>query len=204
MTRSKAPAPSIDFRPLRRDDFPTLAGWLVEPHIARWWADDATPAGLEADYGGCIDGSEPAEVFVACVEEQALGFVQRYRLAAYPDYRDELAALAPIPPGAWGIDYLIGPPSLIGRGWGRAMVERFVGKLWQDDIEAVCVVVATHADNPASWRTLASAGFARVAAGDMAPDNPADDRRHLVYRLDRPLDVAPALNAATAARRRAA
>ena len=42
-----------------------------------------------------------------------------------------------------------------------------------------------HAENRASWRALESAGFARVAEGELEPDNPADTRAHVVYQLTR-------------------
>ncbi|MFC0526646.1 hypothetical protein [Phytohabitans kaempferiae] len=45
------------------------------------------------------------------------------------------------------------------------------------------------AGNVASWRALEKAGFTRIGAGPIEPDNPADDPSHYVYRLDR---LAPA------------
>ena len=45
-----------------------------------------------------------------------------------------------------------------------------------------------HADNIGSWRALEKAGLTRVAHGELDPDNPIDDRRHRVYRVDRPTD----------------
>jgi hypothetical protein len=51
------------------------------------------------------------------------------------------------------------------------------------------VIVAVHADNAASWRALEKAGLTRVGSGEIAPDNPIDDRRHHVYRIDRPAQV---------------
>jgi aminoglycoside 6'-N-acetyltransferase len=50
------------------------------------------------------------------------------------------------------------------------------------------VIVPVHADNIASWRTLEKAGLTRVAHGELDPDNPIDDRRHYIYRVDRPAD----------------
>ncbi len=42
-----------------------------------------------------------------------------------------------------------------------------------------------HAENRASWRVLERAGFRRVVAGYMTPDNPIDTAHHFIYRLDR-------------------
>jgi aminoglycoside 6'-N-acetyltransferase len=171
---------------MARTDFSLLAHWLRQPHVARWWADDPSPSALEADYGGVIDGSEPAEVFVALREQQAVGLVQRLRLGAYPDYLAQLAPLLPVPADSWSIDYLVGEQADTGHGWGAAMVEAFVTKLWAEVPQAACLLVPVHADNRASWRALERAGFVRAASGELEPDNPSDSRAHHVYRLARP------------------
>lgn len=174
------------FRLLARSDFPLLVGWLAQAHVARWWNDDPGLEAIEADYGGCIDGTEPAEVFIALNEGEPAGFVQRYRLDSYPQYLIELAPILPVPASAFSIDYLIGPPDGLGRGWGGAMIAAFVRQLWRDHPEASALIVPVHADNIASWRALQRAGLTRVARGSLQPDNPADSEDHYLYRLDRP------------------
>jgi aminoglycoside 6'-N-acetyltransferase len=179
-------APAWRFLPLARADFPLLAHWLRQPHVARWWADDPSPAALEADYGGVVDGSEPAEVFLAWHGDRAVGLVQRLRLAAYPDYLAQLAPLLAVPADSWSIDYLVGEAADIGHGWGTAMIEAFVSRLWAEVPQAICLLVPVHAENHASWRALERAGFVRAASGELEPDNPVDSRAHHVYRLVRP------------------
>lgn len=174
------------FRALARSDFALLAHWLQQPHVARWWADDATPAGLEADYGPVIDGTEPCDVFIALREGAPVGLIQRLRWTAYPDYVREVEALLALPAGAWSIDYLVGEGHHTGRGWGRAMIAAFAARMWADEPEATCIVVPVHADNHASWRVLEAVGFRRVASGALTPDNPVDSTDHCVYRLDCP------------------
>lgn len=52
------------------------------------------------------------------------------------------------------------------------------------------VVVAVHADNESSWRMLERCGFHPIGEASLEPDNPEDDRRHVVYRLDLAADDA--------------
>ena len=94
---------SYSFRPLARSDYPLLCGWLMQPHVLRWWADDASAEGVEADYGGVIDGAEPCEVFIAYRDGVAIGFTQRLRLDAYPNHLRDIAQVVPVPAGAWSI-----------------------------------------------------------------------------------------------------
>jgi aminoglycoside 6'-N-acetyltransferase len=178
----------FQFRPLQRNDFALLSRWLAAPHVARWWDDDPSPAALEADYGGCIDGTEPCQAFFACGDGAPLGFVQRYLWHAYPAYVAELAPILAAPAAACSIDYFIGPVAALGRGLGARMISPFAREVWRDGaMNASCILVPTHADNRASWRTLERVGFQRVAEGELTPDNPVDDRRHFIYRLARPV-----------------
>ncbi|HWC33704.1 MAG TPA: hypothetical protein VG650_02640 [Mycobacteriales bacterium] len=55
----------VSFRPLSRDDLPQLFDWLRRPHVAQWWRDVPADLGVvEAEYGPCIDGDDPTELFV--------------------------------------------------------------------------------------------------------------------------------------------
>src|SRR5689334_13538824 len=107
--------PAIMFRPVARSDYAMLREWLLTLHVARWWADDSSDEGLEDMYGGCSDGTEPAEVFIAQRGDREIGLAQRFRIDGYPEYRNEIATLADIPSGTSSIDYLIGPADAIGR-----------------------------------------------------------------------------------------
>ena len=176
----------ISFQPIARTDFKLVGQWLATPPAARWWHADPSLHAIEAEYGGCIDGTEPSEMFVAHNNGAPIGLIQRYRFDAYPQYITELAHIMAVPNDAFSIDYFIGPVDALRQGHGRAMIQAFAHKLWLDNPAAACTIVPTHARNRASWRSLARAGFRRGASGALAPDNPADDMNHVLYQLDRP------------------
>ena len=187
MARAAAAAEDpIAFRPLSRADFGLLATWLAEPEIARWWNDPFTPEALEREYGPAIDGSDPAELRIASVGDRPLGFIQRYPIAAYPEYVEELEAVLPVPPGALSVDSLIGDARLCGRGLGARMIAEFVADAWDAYPQAGEVIVPVNAGNVASWRALERAGFARIAEGELEPDNPRESRAHVLYAISRP------------------
>jgi aminoglycoside 6'-N-acetyltransferase len=175
----------IAFLPLRRSDFPLLSQWLKTPHVVRWWNDDADLAAIEADYGGVVDGTEPAEAFIAYQGATPIGLIQRYRMDAYQGYIAELEHILSIPHDTFSIDYLIGPPAMLGKGLGTAMIVQFVNATWQIATAPNCIIVPVQAGNLASCRVLERSGFVPVSRGDMTPDNPADDREHVIYRLDK-------------------
>jgi aminoglycoside 6'-N-acetyltransferase len=185
LARCQTAMHDFTFTPITRADFPLLSQWLQTPHVARWWADDPSPAAIEADYGGCVDGTEPAAVFIAHYDGQPVGLIQRYRFGAYPEYIAEMAHIMPIPEDVTSIDYLIGPGDQLGRGLGGRMIAAFVDATWRADPGTSSMIVPVHADNRASWRALEQAGFHRMVQGDLTPDNPADSRAHVIYRLER-------------------
>jgi aminoglycoside 6'-N-acetyltransferase len=140
---------------------------------------------VERDFGPASRGEEPAEDLVACVDGEPVGLLQRCQLRDYPEYLAELAAVVAVPAGAVTIDYLIGDPARVGRGLGPRLIEAAARGLWQRYPDAPAIVVPVVAANRASWRALEKAGARRIASGELEPDNPADDRLHHVYRLDR-------------------
>lgn len=164
----------MTFRSLERSDFPLLARWLAEPLVARWWNHETTSEALERDFGPSVDGSDPTRMFVASAGGREFGFIQRYALADEPRYVAELSRLCEVPAAAISVDYLIGEPDMRGRGLGAAMIAELT--------RGADVIVPVAAGNVASWRTLERAGFSRVAAGELEPDNPIDPPLHYVYR----------------------
>jgi len=178
-------AGGLEFRPLTRDDFALVAGWLDEPHVARWWRDPHGPDDLEASFGPGVDGIDPTDVRIVSVEGTPVGLVQRYRLMDEPTWR---AALAPagVPTDAFGIDYLIGDPDRIGRGLGTRLIAAFVADSWGRYPEATACVVGVDRDNLRSWRVLERVGFLAVWEGDLAPGDTGDEGPQIVLRLPRP------------------
>jgi aminoglycoside 6'-N-acetyltransferase len=176
----------VVWRHVTPDDFPLLARWLAAPHVARWWHHETSAEAVERDFGPSARREEPNEDLLAFLDGAPLGLLQRSFLHDYPEYLTELASITAVPDGAMTIDYLIGNPADVGHGIGTNLIRSALQQLWTDHQDAECVIVAVHADNIGSWRALEKAGLARVGSGDVEPDNPIDDRRHHVYRVDRP------------------
>ena len=177
---------TITFRRVTRADFPLLASWLAEPHVSRWWNHEFTPEAVERDFGASVDGDEPNEDHVALLDSRPIGLVQYSRYVDYPEYLEELAPLVDVPEHAVTIDYLIGDPTLTGRGVGTAMIATFTERIWRTNAQASCIIVPVCSANEASWRALLHAGFRIVARGELEPDNSIDDPSHEILRLDRP------------------
>jgi aminoglycoside 6'-N-acetyltransferase len=173
---------ALRYRRLARADFPLVAGWLAEPHVARWWRQAHSVDAVEAEYGGVVDGHDPTEVFIVEDDGRAIGLIQRYRLDANPDWQLVLAP-AGTPADAFSLDYLIGVEDLTGRGIGPRMIAGCVAEGFELYPDLSAAVVAVQQDNRASWRALEKAGFQRAWSGQLESDDPSDAGPSHIYVL---------------------
>ncbi len=176
----------ITWRRVTESDFPLVREWLTEPLVARWWNHETTPEAVARDFGPSARGEEPNQDWLALLDDHPFGLIQRSAFADYPEYRDPLARITEVPPGAMSLDYFLASPADRGQGLGVAMIRSMVAKTWTDHPSAGCIIIPVAAGNRRSWRALEKAGFQRVAEGALEPDNPIDPPLHYVQRIDRP------------------
>ncbi|MFI1017587.1 GNAT family N-acetyltransferase [Streptomyces sp. NPDC020965] len=176
----------ITWRRLTEEDFGLLRKWLTQPHVARWWHHETSAEAVARDFGAAARGEEPSEDLLVMLDGVPVALVQRCRFADYPEYGAELSAHIELPDTAVTIDYLLGDPARTGQGLGTRVIRAIIAAVWNDYPAASAVVVPVHTTNRASWRALEKAGLRRIGTAELAPDNPADDRTHYVYRVDRP------------------
>jgi aminoglycoside 6'-N-acetyltransferase len=169
----------MQFRPLKREDFPLLSDWFSRPHVEPWWREPSDIASIEDNYGPSVDGLDPTELFVIELGGSPIGFAQRYLLDDNPSWKTSLAP-AVAGEGA-GIDYLIGDEALTGNGLGPEMIGAFVGSTWDRYPGVAEIVVAVQQGNRRSWRALEKAGFERIWAGTLEPEDPSDAGPNFVY-----------------------
>lgn len=144
--------------------------------MAPWWRENATPEAVEVAYGPVVDGEEPTEAFIAELDGQPFGYVQRFLLDDYPAWREAVDV-----EHAAGIDYLIGAVDLTGIGLGSYMVGSFTALTLERYPNTHCVAVAVQQANRRSWRTLERAGYNRVFAGHIDSDDPSDQGPSYTY-----------------------
>lgn len=180
----------VELRPMTRDDFPLLAIWLRTPHVEAWFpwvhgsqdADATAGEAVEAEYGPCIDGLDPTELFVIAHDARPVGFIQRYRISDNPSWA---AALAPAldATAAVGLDYAIGVLEATGRGIGSEAIRQFMVDTFDRYPDVDRIVVGMQQANRPSWRALERVGFERRWAGLLDSPDPSDAGPSYVYVL---------------------
>lgn len=177
----------ITFRRVVEADFPLIAEWLSQPHVARWWNQEFTAEAVERDFGPVVRGEEPAEDLLAFEDDVPFAHVQRCRWSDYPEELDAVAQFVEMPDEATTIDYLIGDVAQTHKGRGTRLIAALVEDTWNAYPASNAIIVPVVAGNRASWRALERAGFRRVGEAQLAADNPIDPPLHYVQRIDRPV-----------------
>ena len=167
----------IAFASLTAGDLPLLYEWLGREHVLRWWGERGTYADVVDHYLPSIDGSDPSDLYSIVVDGRAVGFIQTYLLADYPEH----AVLLGAGPEAAGLDLFIAEPELIGRGLGPEAIRSFVdGVVFARAATRACIA-DPDVRNLASIRAFEKAGFVRVRDYH----DPSDGELHALVRLER-------------------
>jgi RimJ/RimL family protein N-acetyltransferase len=146
---------NIEFRLLKRSDFPQLQTWLQQPHIDQWWHQNIDLKGVEEKYGPRVDGTQPTSIYVIMLDKEPSGWIQWYRWADYPVHARALGA----PENTAGVDLALAKPELLGRGLGPQIIDLFLEKFVFIHQDIVGIVSDPETANLRSLRAFEKAGF---------------------------------------------
>ena len=163
--------------PLERSDFPRLVEWLAQPHVTEWWGEPKALREVEAEYGPCLDGTDPTLLFMCREGGRPIGMVQIYRMADNPDYVASVGH-----PDAGALDLFIGEPAACNRGLGPRIIALATERIWSTYPEVRGALAGPSLHNAKSIRAFEKAGFQSIGT---APVPGEVDDEMIVYR-DRP------------------
>jgi aminoglycoside 6'-N-acetyltransferase len=137
------------FVPATRADLPLLYAWLSLPHVQEWWGDpdeeiDLIREGLAMDW---------VESYLVSMRGTPFAYLQTWDLFGEPGYRP----FPEQPPGTRGIDPFIGPPHMVGLGYGSRMLSTFMTRCFEQGAHRFVID-----PDPANGRAIAAycrAGF---------------------------------------------
>jgi ribosomal protein S18 acetylase RimI-like enzyme len=152
--------PEIAFRPLAEDDFALLFGWLARAHVKRWYAPEPRSfIELAARYRPRTEAANPVRAFIIRVDGADAGYIQKYPLAPFPEYRRRLGLEGE--PGVMGMDLFLADEWRTGRGLGSFVIRRFAVDEVLADAAASACIAGPHEGNTQSIRAFERAGFRR-------------------------------------------
>jgi aminoglycoside 6'-N-acetyltransferase len=144
----------VALRSMTEADLPTVAGWLCQPHLARWWTPDTSTEAELDKYRERITAGGATTMLMVCDQGRLIGWGQWYRWADYPAAAQAMQALD----REAGIDYAIGDPMAVGYGLGTELVAALVREV-RRCAGQVGLLVAPDATNMPSRRVLEKNGF---------------------------------------------
>ena len=139
------------FRPVTEKDFPLLARWLAEPHVAEWWDAPEKELAEIRDHMNSVS----VEPLIVELAGKPIAYLQSYDPHLEDDhpYSDQ-------PYGTLGVDLTVGVPELVGIGHGSAMLLQFVEDLFDEGTPRV--VIDPDPRNLRAIRAYQKAGFAPI------------------------------------------
>ena len=151
----------MELIPLDDHDVPLVEIWLNKEHVKRWY--EIPRLGITID-DWMLEIYERNRKFkwltylIALWQGQPIGLCQYYKSVD----SDENFGSLPLE-GSFGIDYLIGDETYLGKGLGKRMVRSLVDKIFSFP-DAQRVTANIDKDNRVSQKTLLSCGFSLVDA----------------------------------------
>lgn len=147
----------LELRLLEDSDISLVEAWLNKEHVKRWYEIPHLGVTIE-DWMNEIkerNGEFHWLTYLIVMWQGApIGLCLYYRCE---DSDEDFGTLPLI--GTYGIDYLIGEESCLGRGLGKNMVSLLVDKIFAFP-DALRITADIDVNNKASERTLLSCGFA--------------------------------------------
>src|SRR5579884_669015 len=83
---------SVSLRAMALPDLQLIAGWLGQPHVARWYLAGSTVERELGDLRRCITGEEPTRALMVLEVGRAIGWCQWYLCRHYPDHAAAVGA----------------------------------------------------------------------------------------------------------------
>lgn len=141
----------ISLRPFEDADLPLFREWLSREHVAKWYGD-------AQDWLDEVAGRRDAfcwlHHFIVTHAGKDIGFCQYY---PYERSGEEWHGALPRE-GTYSIDYLIGEPEALKKGFGRAIVRLLTERI-RATADARRIIVQPEEENLPSCNTLLSAGY---------------------------------------------
>lgn len=147
----------IILRPFRDEDIALMEKWLFVPHVAKWYKH---PNHWLRELHNRHDEFSFLTHFIAECEGKPIGFCQYYDTYFAKEHEVWNESHNTDKQGQiYSIDYLIGEPEYLRRGFGKQMIAQMVDRIWR--LGAQKIIVEPEKENAASNRSLETNGFIR-------------------------------------------
>lgn len=151
--------PEIAFRPVEREDYEMLRGWLNQPHMREWWGD---PKEELDSIRNMVEGRDTTRPFLFMFDGTPIGYIQYWYIGHHQneEWIKDNPWLTELPSDAVGVDVSIGDPTLLSKGYGSAAVKAFVARLIGEGYRTI--IIDPDPVNHRAVRAYEKAGFRTI------------------------------------------
>ena len=150
---------TVTLRPLRLDDLELVHAWRECEHAVAHYGNAGSLEATLGKFAARVTGDSPIRCDVIICEArrgdaslgEAVGLVQSYRLADFPEWRE----LLDFENDAWGLDVLIGDPERLRLGIASAAVQATLAR----GPQSAAVYASPRADDDAGIALARRCGF---------------------------------------------
>lgn len=158
----------IGFRRLLRSDLHLMHEWLNADHVNRWYGKQKpTFETVVRKYGAKIDGQDQSDSFLISYASSPIGYIQTYRIADHREYNRHVQA----DDQTAGVDLFIGEDAYIHKGFGAAILNKFLANVVYSDDSITSCVIGPEPKNKAAIRCYEKVGFRHFKTVHL-PDEP--------------------------------
>lgn len=183
----------IKFEKVTGAHLEAIFSWLTEPHIMEFW--DNTQAHKD-DIVNFADGRKtpssyangPYDYFLASLEDEAFAMLMTIQETHKEDIGPEKLKRLSKTGHTYGLDYMIGNPKFLGKGYGSQTLSDFIDYFREFfDHKADTFIIDPACDNPKAKHVYMKAGFKHVCDFMMEGDvSGAGKLHHLLIKKFEP------------------
>ena len=149
----------IQFRRLLVSDLRLMHKWLNTDFVTQWYGKRQYTYGeILEKYGKRIVGNDATDSYLIFYDGTPIGYIQTYRISDYPDYNKYIQS----DENTAGVDLFIGEGDYIHKGFGAAILAKFLEKVvFCTDAIAKCII-GPEPDNKVAIRCYEKVGFQHI------------------------------------------
>ena len=154
--KNKSIFEKINFKKLQISDLRLMYKWLNTDFVKQWYGQkNYSYEEVFEKYSAKMSVENLSNPFLILYARTPIGYIQSYRISDFPDYNkyvraDEKTA---------GIDLFIGEDDYIHKGFGTAILTKFLAEIIFSDDRIMRCVIGPEPKNEAAIRCYEKVGF---------------------------------------------
>ncbi len=147
----------VSFRRLELNDLKLVHQWLNKPHVRKFYDKDksCTLEDIKNRYTPKVIGKGPTQAFIFSYQDQPVGYIQTYNVAAWPEY----AKAVGFGGDTAGVDLFIGNPEFIRKGLGHLVLKKFLEEVVFSREDISNCIMGPEPNNIMAIKSYSKAGF---------------------------------------------